>query len=441
MFIEPNFDIFSSVSDQNSISPLAIRMRPENITQFIGQEHLLAPHMPIRRLIDGEKKAPGSIILWGPPGVGKTTLAYLVAKSAHRNFIELSAVSAGVKEIRTIITQAKHNIITGKETVIFIDEVHRFSRTQQDALLPAIENRWVVLIAATTENPAFSIVSPLLSRSLVLTLKPITTSHLTEVIKRALAEKRGYNNEFELSDTALTHIIKLAGHDARKALTILEAAAGIKQPGECITITDVENTIDVAFARYDRNGDQHYDITSAFIKSMRGSDVNAAIYYLARMLVGGEDIRFIARRIMICAAEDVGMADPTVLRTAVAVSQAVEKIGMPEARILLAQAVVAVSLAPKSNRVYQAIDAAMADVKAGELGTIPMHLRDAHYSAAKSYGHGTGYLYAHDHPQGVAKQRYIPLELGEKNYYEPTNYGFEAQLTQRMQKINSLLGK
>ncbi|UNX53251.1 replication-associated recombination protein A [Georgenia sp. TF02-10] len=424
-------------------APLAVRMRPATLAEVLGQDHLLEPGAPLRRLIEpGEgRAAPSSVILWGPPGTGKTTLAYLVARGSGRRFVELSAVTAGVKDVRAVVDDARRRLVTsGAETVLFIDEVHRFSKTQQDALLPSVENRWVTLMAATTENPSFSVVAPLLSRSLLLTLRPLTAEHVRTLVRRALTDDRGLPGR-RLADDAADHLVRLAGADARKALTILEAAAGAAEAaGQSeIGLDAVERAVDVAAVQYDRAGDQHYDVTSAFIKSMRGSDVDAALHYLARMVVAGEDPRFIARRIIIAAAEDVGMADPTALQTAVAAAQAVALIGMPEARIILAQAVVHVATAPKSNAAYAALDAAIADVRAGKAGAVPAHLRDAHYAGAEQHGHGTGYRYAHDDARGVVGQQYAPAELAGVRYYAPTSHGLERDIGARLERIRQIL--
>ena len=425
----------------------------------MGQNHLLTPGSPLRRLIGGGRGATSSVILFGPPGTGKTTLAYLVARAHNRRFVELSAVSAGVKEVRAVVDQARHALsVSGQETVLFIDEVHRFSRSQQDSLLPAVENRWVTLIAATTENPSFSVVAPLLSRSLLLTLQPLDGQDIAALVRRALSDPRGYACRVAIDDDALAQLVRLAGNDARKALTVLEAAAQSLLDGEAsldavkqskvlkpkvpvITVSTIEQAADIAAVRYDRSGDQHYDVASAFIKSMRGSDVDAAIHYLARMIAAGEDPRFIARRVVIAASEDVGMADPSVLATASAAMSAVAQIGMPEARIILAQAVIAVASAPKSNAAYLAIDRALADVRAGNIGQVPAHLRDAHYAGAQKLGHGTDYKYAHDYPHSVAAQEYLPEELRGKRYYQPTRNGFEDLLTTRLEKVRDLLGR
>ena len=438
-------------------APLAVRMRPATLDEVTGQSHLLVPGSPLRRLVEpsdesAHRAAPGSVILWGPPGVGKTTLAYLVATSAGRRFVELSAVTAGVKDVRQVIEDARRRLATGgEETVLFIDEVHRFSKAQQDALLPSVENRWVTLVAATTENPSFSVNSPLLSRSLLLTLKPLTGDDVRALVRRAVADERGLGGAVVLADDAEEQLVRMAGGDARKALTVLEAAAGAAlsdarddgapDPGAPVPVdlAAVERAVDVAAVRYDRDGDQHYDVISAFIKSIRGSDVDAALHYLARMVAAGEDPRFIARRLVISAAEDVGMADPSALQTAVAAAQAVQLIGMPEGRIVLAEAVVHLASAPKSNRAYAGIGAALEDVRAGRVGVVPAHLRDTHYAGAEAVGHGQGYVYSHDQPHGVAAQQYLPDELVGRRYYEPTDRGYERQITERLERIRGLL--
>jgi putative ATPase len=421
--------------------PLAVRMRPRTVDEIVGQTHLLAPGSPLRRLAAGEAMA---VFLWGPPGVGKTTIAAVVSQSTRRRFVELSAVTAGVKEVRAVLDQARRDLRSGQETVLFVDEVHRFSKTQQDVLLPAVENRLVTLIAATTENPSFSVISPLLSRSLLLTLRPLTDADIGLLLDRALTQERGLHGpegRFELTAEARQSILRLAGGDARRALTYLEeAAAGAGALGST-TIDDesVARAVDKAAIRYDRDGDQHYDVISAFIKSVRGSDVQAALHYLARMIAAGEDPRFIARRLVILASEDIGLADPSALQTAVAAADAVAFIGMPEGRINLAQAVIALALAPKSNAVVLAVDAALADVQAGRIGLVPAHLRDAHYAGAQKIGHGQGYVYAHDEPHGIAAQRYLPDELTGSRYYVPTDHGAEAALSARLARIEQLL--
>jgi putative ATPase len=422
-------------------TPLAVRMRPRTVDEIVGQDHLLAPGSPLRRLAEG--RTAMSVFLWGPPGVGKTTIAAVVSASGARRFVELSAVTAGVKEVRAALADAQRELAHGTGTVLFVDEVHRFSKAQQDVLLPAVENRLVTLIAATTENPSFSVISPLLSRSLLLTLKPLTDEDIGVLLDRALTEERGLAGEFRLADDARAALLRFAGGDARRALTYLEeSAAGASAQGSPeIDVAAVSAAVDKAAVRYDRAGDQHYDVISAFIKSLRGSDVQAGLHYLARMLEAGEDPRFIARRLVILASEDIGMAAPSVLQTCVAAAQAVQLIGMPEARLNLAQAVIACALAPKSNAVIKAVDAAIADVRAGRIGTVPAHLRDAHYPGAKTYGHGSGYLYAHDAPHGVAAQQYLPDELDGARYYEPTEHGNEAALAERLRLLEELLGR
>ena len=435
-------------------APLAVRMRPRSADEIVGQQHLLKPGSPLRRLLTPSTDSPAglsSVILWGPPGTGKTTLAYLIARASGRRFCEVSAVTSGVKDLRDVISQARRGLTTtGEETILFVDEVHRFSKSQQDALLPAVENRWVTLVAATTENPSFSVISPLLSRSLLLTLHALSSEDLSLLLDRALTSEWGLKSLFSLSVDARSALLRLAGADARKALTLLEAAAAscLERGGEGqlaeeggkpreIEIGDVENAANQALVRWDQ--DQHYDVASAFIKSMRGSDVDAAIHYLARMLEAGEDPRFIARRIMICAAEDVGMAAPEVLTTAVSAAQAVAMVGMPEARIILSEAVIAVTVAPKSNRAYLAIDAALGDIRQGKGGPVPMHLRDAHYGGAQALGHGVDYIYAHDAPHHVAAQHYLPEDLRGTSYYRPTTNGNEAMLTKRLAALRELL--
>jgi putative ATPase len=428
--------------------PLAVRMRPREIDELVGQAQLLTPGSPLRRLAEGTsgRAGPASVILWGPPGTGKTTLAHVVSRAAGRRFVELSAVTAGVRDVRRIMEEARGaRDRHGGETVLFLDEIHRFTKAQQDALLPGVENRWVVLIAATTENPSFSVVSPLLSRSLLLTLRPLREDDVGELLDRAVNDPRGLAGAVRLTPDARAHLVRVAGGDARSALTALEAAAGAALDGSdgeepaVVTLAVCERVVDRAAVRYDRAGDQHFDVASAFIKSVRGSDVDAALHYLARMLEAGEDPRFVARRIMIAASEDVGMADPTALQTAVAAAQAVALVGMPEARIILGQAVVHLALAPKSNASYAAINAAVADVRAGRGGAVPPHLRDSHYAGAAKHGHGAGYRYAHDDPQGVVGQQYAPDGIDGTEYYRPTTRGFERELAPRLARLREIL--
>lgn len=433
-------------------SPLAVRMRPRTLDDVVGQQHLLGQGSPLRQLAAGADAGgpagPASVILWGPPGTGKTTLAHVIAKGRGRKFVELSAITAGVRDVRRVMDEA----LTARDlykttTVLFLDEIHRFNKAQQDALLPGVENRWVVLVAATTENPSFSVVSPLLSRSLLLTLRPLTDDDIEGLVQRAVTDQRGLNGKVELSAEALAHLVRLSGGDARRALTALEAAAGVAfgdadDAGEgtvTVELKHTERALDVAAVRYDRAGDQHYDVASAFIKSVRGSDVDAALHYLARMLEAGEDPRFVARRIVISAAEDVGMADPTALQTAVAAAQAVQLIGMPEGRIVLAEAVVHLATAPKSNAAYMGLNKAVADVRAGLGNGIPAHLRDAHYPGSKQLGHGLGYKYAHDAPHSVATQQYPPDDLVGKDYYLPTANGAERDIAIRLERLRKII--
>ncbi|GAA3748549.1 putative ATPase [Spinactinospora alkalitolerans] len=423
---------------QRGQEPLAVRMRPRTLDEVVGQRHLLGAGSPLRRLVEDD--APMSLFLWGPPGTGKTTLATVVSRVTQRRFVELSAVTAGVKDVRAVIDDARRQMgMRGTRTLLFVDEVHRFNKAQQDALLPAVENRWVSFIGATTENPFFSVISPLLSRSLLLTLEPHTDDDVRTVIERALADERGLNGRHTLDAEAAEHLVRLAGGDARRSLTYLEAADLVAGTRSEITVADVERAVDRHAVRYDRSGDQHYDVVSAFIKSMRGSDVDASLHYLARMIEAGEDPRFIARRIVVHASEDVGMADPGALQVAVAAAQAVDLIGLPEARINLAQAVIHIALAPKSNAVIGAIDAAMADVRAGRAGAVPPHLRDGHYKGAKALGHGEGYEYAHDHPGGVVAQRYAPDSVAGREYYRPTTHGAERRFGEVLERIRGVL--
>ncbi|MCS6710707.1 replication-associated recombination protein A [Brachybacterium sp. EF45031] len=433
-----------SEDNRDHRAPLAVRMRPRSLEEVVGQSAALAPGSPLRRLVaaDDSRTAPASVILWGPPGTGKTTLAYAVATSGDREFVELSAVLAGVKDVRDVVDAARRRLrTTGRETVLFVDEVHRFSKSQQDALLPSVENRWVTLIAATTENPHFSVISPLLSRSILVTLEPLSREDLGTLVDRALTEERGLGGAVQLEDDAREALLRLGGGDARRILTSLEAAAAaaLQKGTDRIDADTVAQAVNRAALRYDRDGDQHYDVTSAFIKSMRGSDVDASLHYLARMIEAGEDPRFIARRVVIAASEEVGMADPSALQVAVAAAQAVQQLGMPEGRIPLAQAVVHIATAPKSNASYLAINAAIADVKAGRGGPVPPALRDSHYSGAKGLGHGEGYQYAHDAPHAVAAQQYAPDDLKGVTYYHPTSHGAEGPLARRVEVLRRLL--
>lgn len=468
----------SGLGLRSGATPLAVRMRPTSLDEVAGQRHLLTPGSPLVALAGDRSGETGSVsvILWGPPGTGKTTLAQAIARSSGRKFVELSAVSAGVRDVRQVMEEARSSRdLYGLSTVLFLDEIHRFTKAQQDALLPGVENGWVILVAATTENPSFSVISPLLSRSLLLTLELLTDDDLGVLVDRAVVDPRGLAGAVELDPEARATIIRLASGDARRALTALEAAsvAATQSAAEAAHATDadgdadddgdgeavdsagqpaaaasakpvittevVARAVDRALLRYDRNGDEHYDVISAFIKSVRGSDVDASLHYLARMIEAGEDPRFIARRIIVLASEDIGLADPTALGVAVAAADAVQYIGMPEGRIPLAQAVVHLATAPKSNAAYLGIDRAIADVREGKAGRVPKHLRDAHYPGAKRLGHGKGYRYPHDEAIGVVAQEYLPESLRGALYYEPTEHGNEREVSARLAKLRRIV--
>lgn len=441
----PPATITGGLARPSAGSPLAVRMRPQTLEEIVGQEHLLEAGSPLRRLIDGSGAA--SVLLFGPPGTGKTTMAALISAAAGGRFEALSALSSGVKEVRAVIDAARRRLISGTQTVLFIDEVHRFSKTQQDALLDAVENRIVLLVAATTENPSFSVVAPLLSRSLVLQLRSLGAPDIRKLLIRAAADPRGLAGAVTVDEDALDHLEKISAGDARRGLTALEAAAdtalsdGESADGGAVVVTlaHVESAVDRAAVRYDRDGDQHYDVISAFIKSIRGSDVDAALHYLARMITAGEDPRFIARRLVVHASEDIGMADPTALQTAAAAAQAVQLIGMPEARLALAQATIHLATAPKSAGVVAAIGAAVADVEGGKAGAVPPHLRDGHYAGAAKLGNAVGYRYPHDEPDGVVRQQYPPDELVGVDYYIPTDHGHEREIGPRLGRLRNII--
>lgn len=419
--------------------PLAARMRPTDLSEIIGQEHLIFSGSPLQALVDGRTSA--SVLLYGPPGVGKTTIASVIADSTKKHFLQLSATSATVKDVRAAIAEAEVVMREDDEqTLLFIDEIHRFSKAQQDSLLPAVEHGVISLIAATTENPSFSIIAPLVSRSILMVLREITEADIVALLHRALTSHQGLNGVVEAEESAIELIADLASGDARQALGRLEVCADTAQAtGSDVITEDIVRTVTgAALQRYDRNGDQHYDIVSAFIKSMRGSDPQGTLYWLARMIDAGEDPRFIARRIMVHASEDVGMAEPGVLTTAVSAAQATQMIGLPEARIVLAQAALAVALAPKSPGVIRGIDKAMSDVTGGKNGQVPYPLRDNHYAGAQALGHGAGYLYPHDYPYGIIAQQYLPDNLTGTIYYEPTTNGHEQTVTKTLESIKKM---
>ncbi len=414
--------LFSFAYEQKK--PLADRMRPEKLSDFVGQERAVGSGSPLRRMI--ERDMLQSVLFYGPPGTGKTTLATVIANVTGNQFVSINAVSSGVPELRKLISKAQELQRSGMgRTIVFIDEIHRFNKAQQDVLLPYVENGTIVLIGATTENPFFEINSPLLSRMKVIRLEKLTPQHMQQIILRAIADKeRGFGGSFTIEEDALKILADFSAGDARSALNMLEQAEFmLPETGERkITIEVLRSVIGTAMQRYDKKGDQHYDIVSAFIKSMRGSDADAALHYLARMIEGGEDLRFIARRIVICAAEDVGLADPQALVIANAAAQAADFVGWPEAQIPLAEAVCYIANAPKSNASYMGIANARADVRKKNCGSVPKHLRDAHYPGAKELGHGIDYKYPHSYG-GWVQQQYLPDELVGVKYYVPSGNG------------------
>ena len=426
-------NLFAAAEQQNrdNARPLAARMRPTQLNEFAGQKHILEDGKLLRRMLDADRI--GSMILYGPPGTGKTTLAELIARHTRRHFERMNATTAGVKEVREMLQAAANRLAAdGTQTVLFIDELHRFSRSQQDILLPDVENGTISLIGATTANPFFSLVAPLISRSQVFEFRELSQDDLLEVMKRALVDKKRGLGELnvKVDPEAMTFIATLSDGDGRRALTALEIAAlSVSRTTRHVDRAVAEESMQRRVVRFDPTGDDHYDVASAFIKSIRGSDPDAALYWLARMLESGEDPRFIARRLVIAASEDIGNADPMGLPIATAAYQATETIGMPECRINLAQATTYLACAPKSNASYVAIDAAIVDVRSNSLVPVPMHLRDGNYAGSKRLGHGVGYEYAHDAADGWVNQDYLGVE---KQYYQPVDRGHEAELLRRL---------
>ena len=432
-------DLFEFMREKNgrSESPLARRLRPRKLSDVVGQEHILGPGKLLTRAIEADRLS--SVILYGPPGTGKTSLAYVIANTTKADFKEINATTSGKKDMEEVVREAKNTLgMYGRKTILFVDEIHRFNKAQQDFLLPYVEDGTVILIGATTENPYFEVNSALISRSTVFQLKPLTEKNIEKLIRRAVTDEAQGMGAYhaEITDEAVTFLADMAEGDARNALNAVELGILTTEPGDDgkihITLEVAEECIQRRNIRYDKDGDNHYDIISAFIKSMRGSDPDAAVYYLAKMLYGGESVTFIARRIMICASEDVGMADPMALQVAVAAAQAVERVGMPESQLILAHAAVYVATAPKSNSVTNAIYAAMDAVKEHGRAEVPPHLRDAHYSGSRDLGH-VGYKYAHDFPNHYVKQQYLPDALVGTVFYQPSLQGKEAKIREWME--------
>lgn len=435
-------DLFEYNIEQNmkKNAPLAARMRPESLEEFVGQEHIIGKGKLLYRAIKADQL--NSVIFYGPPGTGKTTLAKIIAKTTKRVFVQLNATTSGIKEIKDVVSEAKtRNGMTGGKTILFIDEIHRFNKTQQDALLPHVEDGTIVLIGATTENPYFEVNKALVSRSIIFELKQLESKDIEKLIKRAVTDsEKGYGYfDIDLKEDALKFLADMANGDARAALNAVELAVlttDKNKDGKIVISMDVaQECIQKRALNYEKDGDNHYDTISAFIKSMRGSDPDAALYYLAKMIYAGEDPKFIARRIVICASEDVGNADPHALQVAVSAAEAVNFIGMPESRIILAQAVTYISCAPKSNASYMGIDKALSDVRNIKIKSVPNHLKDAHYSGAKELNHGVGYKYAHDYEGHYVKQQYLPDELAGRRYYEPSDNGVEKKIKESLKRL------
>ena len=436
-------DLFEYMSMQRKKeeSPLAVRMRPKNLDEVVGQQHIIGKDKLLYRAIKADKIS--SLIFYGPPGTGKTTLAKVIANTTSADFVQMNATTSGKKDMEQAVSQAKDAFgMYGKKTILFIDEIHRFNKAQQDYLLPFVEDGTVILIGATTENPYFEVNSALLSRSQIFHLEPLSQKDICKLVKTAVEDNERGMGAYgaEITEEAAQFIAQMAGGDARRALNAVELGILTTEPDEngriLIDLAAAEECIQRKAVNYDRDGDNHYDTISAFIKSMRGSDPDAAVYYLAKMLYAGEDIKFIARRIMICASEDVGNADPMALTVAVSASQAVERVGMPEAQIILSQAVLYVATAPNSNSAYNAIFAAMDNVKQVKT-TVPVHLQDSHYAGSAGLGHGIGYQYAHNYPNHYVKQQYLPDEIRDAKFYEASENGYEKKIKEWMKYIRS----
>lgn len=434
------FDYMKETTLENE-SPLASRMRPSTLDEVVGQEHIIGKDKLLYRAIQADKL--GSVIFYGPPGTGKTTLAKVIANTTSAQFTQLNATTAGKKDMEEVVKEAQSRLgMYGKKTILFVDEIHRFNKSQQDYLLPFVEDGTLILIGATTENPYFEVNGALISRSIIFELKALEKEDIKKLLLRALTDcKKGLGSYgAEITEEALEFLADISGGDARAALNAIELGVLTTEKGADgkihIDLETASECIQKRVVRYDKTGDQHYDTISAFIKSMRGSDPDAAVYYLAKMLYAGEDIKFISRRIMICAAEDVGLADPQALVVASAAAQAVERIGMPEAQIILAEAVNYVATAPKSNASYLSVAAAMESVKSRKT-TIPPHLQDAHYKGSAKLGHGLGYQYAHDYPEHFVKQQYLPSELEGTRFYHPTDIGYEKQAGERLERLRN----